>query len=152
QPLRASRSRSERRRARRLLAAARLCRTEPHRDRPFVKEGARAAQLAETIAAWTRASLEELVERHLPEFHLPRTFAGYPVGPDVRAALAYTLGLLDACGHGQVAGVPASESIPRVLKPIDGAGTHTFFSYRVAETLARAGTETSDLATHPWLA
>jgi glycosyltransferase involved in cell wall biosynthesis len=117
-----------------------------------VNEGARAAQLAETIAAWTRANLEELVERHLPGFHVPRTFAGYAVGPDLRADLAYTLGLLDACGHGHVAGVPASESIPRVLKPIDGRATHTFFSYRVAETLARAAGATSDLATHPWLA
>ena len=31
-------------------------------------------------------------------------------------------------------------AIATVLRPIDGAGTHTFFSYRVAETLRRFGT------------
>lgn len=106
-----------------------------------------AADLARAIAAWTREQVETLVASHLRGFRVPRAFAGHPVGPDVRADLAYTLGLLDACGEGVVAGRLASESIPLVLRPIDGPATHSFFSYRVAETLARAGR----FADHPWL-
>jgi glycosyltransferase involved in cell wall biosynthesis len=105
-------------------------------------------ELADEIAVWTSAQVETLIARHLPDLRVPRVFAGYPVGSDVRADLAYTLGLLDACGQGTVAGRSAAESIPAVLRAIDGPATHTFFSYRVAETLARAGR----FADHPWLA
>jgi glycosyltransferase involved in cell wall biosynthesis len=75
----------------------------------------------------------------MPGFRVPRTFAGHAVGPDVRADLVYTLGLLDACGAGEVCDTAAAAAIARVLAPIDGAATHTFASYRVAETLARHG-------------
>lgn len=95
--------------------------------------------LGARMARWTRRQLEALVERHLPGFALPRVFAGFAVGADVRADLAYTIGLLDACGEGTVCATPALESLARVLRPIDGAATHTFASYRVAETLRRFG-------------
>jgi len=96
-------------------------------------------ELGAAIAAWTRDQLEQLVERHLPAFRVPGTFAGHAVGTDVRADLAYTLGLLDACDAGVVCDTPAMTAIARVLRPIDGGATHTFASYRVAETLARHG-------------
>ena len=64
-------------------------------------------------------------------------FAGHPVAPDVRADLAFTVGLLGAAGVASVAGRPLEDALEAVLRPIDGAGTHTFFSYRVAETIQR---------------
>lgn len=99
----------------------------------------RPAELGSAIAAFTREQLERLVARHLPGFRVPGTFGGYPAGQDVRADLVYTLGHLDACGAGRVCDTDAGEAIARVLAPIDGGATHTFASYRVAETLARGG-------------
>lgn len=62
-------------------------------------------------------------------------FAGHLVAPDVRADLAFTIGRLGAAGVSSIAGLPLLDALETVLRPIDGAGTHTFFSYRVAETL-----------------
>ena len=95
--------------------------------------------LAAAMAAFVQDQLERLVARHFRGLELPRVFAGHPVGPDVRADLAFTLGHLHGSGLGALAGLAAPEAIARVLRPIDGPGTHTFFSYRVAETLARFG-------------
>jgi hypothetical protein len=53
----------------------------------------------------------------------------------VRADLAFTIGRLGAAGVSSIAGRPLLDALETVLRPIDGAGTHTFFSYRVAETL-----------------
>jgi len=97
------------------------------------------ASLADALAAYVQDQVEALVARHLPDLDVPRVFAGHPVGPDVRADLAFTLGHLHGSGLGAVAGLAAPEAIARVLRPIDGPATHTFFSYRVAETLARFG-------------
>lgn len=108
----------------------------------------RSRDLASSIAAFTASQLEQLVARHLPEFRVPHAFAGHAVGADVAADLVYTLGLLDACGAGRIAGVAAPDAIARVLRRVDGAATHTFASYRIAETLARYG----ELATNPLLA
>src|SRR5581483_1430697 len=36
-------------------------------------------------------------------------------------------------------GVPIADALATVLAPTDGRRTHTFFSYRVAETVARFG-------------
>jgi glycosyltransferase involved in cell wall biosynthesis len=98
-----------------------------------------AARLADTLAGWVRDQVEMLVTRYCTDWRVPRVFAGYPVGPDVRADLAYTLGLLAAAGEDAVAGQPIPQAIASVLRDIDGPATHTFFSYRVAETLARYG-------------
>lgn len=64
-------------------------------------------------------------------------FAGHLVAPDVRADLLFTVGLLGEAGVTAVAGRPLDDALAAVLAPIDGARTHTFFSYRVAETLLR---------------
>jgi hypothetical protein len=96
------------------------------------------ADLADEILARTLDHLERFAT-YCPAFDLPRVFAGYPVGPDVRADLIFTLGLLGEAGVEEVAGVPVTAAIERLLRSVDGAGTNTFYSYRVAETVARYG-------------
>jgi glycosyltransferase involved in cell wall biosynthesis len=91
------------------------------------------------LAEFVEAHIGRFVDAYAPGFDLPSVFAGHPVGPDVRADLAFTLGHLDRYGIGQVAGMATTKAVATVLRPIDGANTHTFFSYRVAETLARYG-------------
>lgn len=83
--------------------------------------------------------LEALERTHLPAWRIPAVFAGHRVEPDVAADLAFTLGLLAAGGTTTVAGAPVEEVIGRVLAQVDGPRTHSFFSYRVAETIARSG-------------
>ena len=93
--------------------------------------------LADRLLAFTVARLEALVAAHLPDLRIPGVFGGHRVGPDVRADLAFTIGLLGAAGVGSVAGRPVEDALEAVLQPVDGAATNTFFSYRVAETLLR---------------
>jgi hypothetical protein len=93
--------------------------------------------LADRLVAFTVARLEALLAAHLPDLRIPRVFGGHRVGPDVRADLAFTIGLLGAAGVGSVAGRPVEDALEAVLRPVDGAATNTFFSYRVAETLLR---------------
>ncbi|HVF31701.1 MAG TPA: hypothetical protein VM933_01580 [Acidimicrobiales bacterium] len=81
--------------------------------------------------------MEALLGAHLPGLRIPRVFGGHLVGPDVRADLAFTIGLLGEAGVGSVAGRPVEDALEAVLRPVDGAATNTFFSYRVAETLLR---------------
>ena len=95
--------------------------------------------LAEELVAHVEEQLTLLVDRHLPGFRVPGAFAGHQVLPDVRADLAFTLGLLARSGVAEVAGVPVVDAVERVLTPIDGPATHSFFSYRVAETVADLG-------------
>ena len=92
--------------------------------------------LAEELVAHVEVELTTLVERHLTGFRVPGVFAGHQVLPDVRADLAFTLGLLWRNGVRQVAGVEVADAVVRVLAPIDGPGTHRSSSYRVAETVA----------------
>ncbi|MFN8038671.1 MAG: hypothetical protein U0Q07_05605 [Acidimicrobiales bacterium] len=96
-------------------------------------------QLADRLLDETIAVLDELIPRHLPGLRIPGTFAGHRVEPDVDADLVFTLGHLADAGVTEVAGFGLDEAIATVLRRIDGPGTHTFFSYRVAETLRRFG-------------
>ena len=98
-----------------------------------------AAAVAARLQALVRDQIEEFVARHAPGFALPSAFAGFPIGSDVRADLAFTLGLLHQDGVETIAGVTTEHALRATLFPIDGANTHTFSSYRVAETLARYG-------------
>ncbi|MEZ5372103.1 MAG: hypothetical protein R2704_05105 [Microthrixaceae bacterium] len=99
-----------------------------------------------TAGALTR-QLQELVvdcldraERtHLPEWRIPRTFAGHQVGGDVRADVCFTLHHLLSSGVTEIAGRSIPELLTDLLADIDGAATHTFFSYRIAETLLAHG-------------
>jgi len=82
-------------------------------------------------------TVEQFEERYAPGFDLPATFGGHLVGTDAVADAAYTLGWF---GPGSVvAGVPVEDALRTVLAQVDGASTHSFFSYRIAETLARFG-------------
>ncbi len=96
-------------------------------------------QLADRLQALVVDTVEDLLDRHLRGLRIPGTFGGHPVEPDVPADLVYTLGWLHDLGVGQIGGRSVTESIRTVLGAIDGPKTHTFFSYRVAETLARYG-------------
>lgn len=95
------------------------------------------SDLHERLVGFAVARLEALIGAHLPDLRIPRVFAGHPVAPDVRADLAFTVGLLGAYGVGSIAGRPTEDALEAILSPIDGAGTNTFFSYRIAETLLR---------------
>jgi len=100
---------------------------------------ASSPELARWLRSFTVEQLTKLVDDHFPRWRLPATFGGHPVGPDVAADLAYTLGHLHDGGVATVAGTPVDDAVRTVLGAIDGRGTHTFFSYRVAETLLRWG-------------
>jgi len=95
--------------------------------------------LADELLDLVVGTLDRLIEGHLPAFRIPGAFAGHRVEPDVAADLVFTLGHLADAGVEQVAGVSIDDAIAIVLARIDGPETHTFFSYRVAETLARYG-------------
>jgi glycosyltransferase involved in cell wall biosynthesis len=119
----------------RTLPSTNTMTTIPHQPPAPVE----CANLVSALRAFVVSTLEELAERHAPGLSLPRVLAGYPVGPDARADLIYTLGLLADAGVETVAGRPTEEVLRALLSRVDGSATSTFFSYRIAETLARWG-------------
>ncbi len=98
-----------------------------------------AAALASMLDGFVRGNLEAFAQRYAPRFVLPRSFGGFPVGADARADLAFTLGLLHGDGVESLAGVDVEDALRPVLFPVDGGQVHSFFSYRIAETLLRFG-------------
>jgi len=98
-----------------------------------------AGELAERLVSATVAIVEDSARAYLPGWRLPRTFAGHVVGADVRADLCYTLHHLAEAGVSEVGGDAVDDVLARLLAEVDGRSTHTFFSYRIAETLARGG-------------
>lgn len=98
-----------------------------------------AGELAEELRAWTVATLEAAQAHHLPGWRLPGAFAGHEVGADVRADVCFTLSHLADAGVTTIGGEDLDAVLVRLLGEVDGAATHTFFSYRIAETLARGG-------------
>lgn len=97
------------------------------------------SSLAARLTAIVVDHVEGFVERYAPGFALPTTFAGHPVGADVRADLAFTLGLLADLEVTSVAGSRVDDAIATVLRAVDGRTAHTFSSYRIAETVGRFG-------------
>lgn len=95
--------------------------------------------LAGHLTSLVIESLEEFFARYAPDLTLPATIGAHLVGTDAIADLAYTLGWLHEAGVSEVAGRPLPDVIVRTLEQIDGPETHSFFSYRVAETLNRFG-------------
>jgi hypothetical protein len=112
--------------------------------------GEKLGSLAGTLAELVEGHVTRFVDSYAPGFELPSVFAGHPVGSDVRADLAFTLGHLYGYGTTEVAGLSTSDAIATVLRPVDGDETHTFFSYRVAETLARFGPFTDNRLLESW--
>ncbi len=98
-----------------------------------------APELATELRRLAVGTLEALERHHFPGWRLPRTFAGHMVAADVRADLCFTLAHLAEAGVTSIAGEHPDAINARVLAEVDGSSTHTFFSYRIAETLARLG-------------
>lgn len=98
-----------------------------------------AGGLARTLQDFTVSTLEAAEAAHLAEWQIPRTFAGHLVGADVRADVCFTLHHLAVAGVESVGGIDIDDILRRLLADVDGASTHTFFSYRIAETLLRCG-------------
>lgn len=97
------------------------------------------ATLADRLTDACVATLEAAERTHLPGWRIPRTFAGHEVAADVRADVCFTLTHLADAGVSEVAGTPIDDVLRRLLAEVDGRSTHTFFSYRIAETLLRHG-------------
>jgi len=97
------------------------------------------AELRDALVAHCVDTVDRFVAAHAPGWRLPRVFAGHAVAPDVRADLIFTLGHLAAAGAEQVGGAPIEQAISLLLREVDGPGTHSFFSYRIAETILDAG-------------
>ncbi len=98
-----------------------------------------AAELSTRLIAWTVATLEAAERHHLPGWRLPGAFAGHEVAADVRADLCFTLTHLAEAGVTRIGGEDLDGVLIRLLGKVNGSSTHTFFSYRIAETLRRAG-------------
>lgn len=97
------------------------------------------AELADDLMEMTTGILADLGHHHAPGLELPRVFGGYLVGADARADLAFTLGLLHGEGVEEVAGIRCADVALEIVRRLDGPGTHSFYSYRAAETLHRLG-------------
>jgi len=89
---------------------------------------------------------------YFPGLEMPSRFAGYPMGADVKGDLLFVLGMLHEAGVSQVTNTEILPAIGRILADIDGEGTHSFYSYRTAETLLRCrGPNDILLDEHPLL-
>ena len=95
--------------------------------------------LGDELLAFVTDTVATLATTHFPEWRIPGTFGGHPVDADVRADLLYTLTHLAHGGVTEITGAPVDDVICTLLAQVDGRNTHTFFSYRVAETLLRRG-------------
>lgn len=76
---------------------------------------------------------------HAPNGVLPASFGGHRVEADATADAITTLGLLHRCGIDELGGRPVVALLRTLLRGVDGRATHTFFSYRIAETVGGFG-------------
>ena len=109
---------------------------------PAPSAAASAEDLAGSLLDLVEDQLLALAAGPLPGLDLPRVLIGHEAGPDVRADLLFTLGLLHDCGRSRLGGadgMPLTQAMTNLLAGIDGRRTNTFYSYRVAETVARFG-------------
>ncbi len=98
-----------------------------------------ARTIADDLVAAAVLVLEGLARGIAPDLVLPDTVAGHRVDADAHADLCFTLGLLHEAGVDHVAGLPVVPTLLGRLAATDGRRTHTFFSYRIAETAGRLG-------------
>ena len=81
---------------------------------------------------------------------LPSRLAGYPMGADVKGDLLFVLGMLHEAAVSQINDANVMTASRKILESIDGKATHSFYSYRTAETLLRCQTEASaDFESNP---
>ena len=95
--------------------------------------------LGDELLSFVTTTVTKLATTHFPNWRMPRTFAGHRVDADVRADLVFTLTHLAQGGVTDIADEPIDDVIARLLTEVDGRATHTFFSYRIAESLLRSG-------------
>jgi len=95
--------------------------------------------IADDLVSTAVRVVEELAGGVAPGLRLPATLAGHRVDADAHADLLFTLGLLHEAGVEEVAGLDVVPLIHRRLAETNAARTHTFFSYRVADTALRVG-------------
>ncbi len=100
---------------------------------------ARTSAIADSLLHTAVAVLGGLAGGVAPGLELPDTLAGHRVEADAHADLVFVLGLLYEAGVEEVAGLGLEPLLVERLAAIDAARTHTFFSYRVAETAERLG-------------
>jgi glycosyltransferase involved in cell wall biosynthesis len=98
-----------------------------------------AQDLAARLVGVVTTTLADLEASLAPGLRLPGVLAGHTVGADARADLIFVLGLLHRLGVDAVAGLDVATTVHERLAEVDPAATHTFFSYRVAETTAALG-------------
>ncbi len=98
-----------------------------------------ATAIADDLIAQTKTVVADLAGGIAPDLRLPPTLAGHRVDADARADLIFTLGLLREVGITEIAGHDVDATLHARLAEVDGRRTHTFFSYRIAETTARLG-------------
>jgi glycosyltransferase involved in cell wall biosynthesis len=98
-----------------------------------------ARTIADDLVAAAVRALEGLAAGIAPGLVLPDTVAGHRVDADAHADLCFTLGLLHEAGIDDVAGLPVVPTLLGRLAATDARRTHTFFSYRIAETVGRLG-------------
>jgi glycosyltransferase involved in cell wall biosynthesis len=92
-----------------------------------------------TLVTGVLADLGDPTTGAAPGLVLPATLAGHRVDADAHADLVFTLGLLRQAGVAHVGDVDVEAHLHDRLATTDAARTHTFFSYRIAETVARMG-------------
>jgi glycosyltransferase involved in cell wall biosynthesis len=98
--------------------------------------------IADDLVDLAASVLADLGDRHhgvAPGLSLPATLAGHRVDADAHADLVFTLGLLREAGVARVGDLDVEEVIHERLAATVAHRTHTFFSYRIAETVVRLG-------------
>jgi hypothetical protein len=92
-----------------------------------------------TLATGVLADLGDPEAGVAPGLVLPATLAGHRVDADAHADLVFTLGLLRETGVRRIGDLDVEAMLHDRLAATDARRTHTFFSYRIAETAARLG-------------
>ncbi|HKY67242.1 MAG TPA: hypothetical protein VJM49_12760, partial [Acidimicrobiales bacterium] len=91
------------------------------------------------LATGVLADLGDPATGAAPGLVLPATLAGHRVDADAHADLVFTLGLLHEAGVERIGALDVEAHLHDRLAATDASRTHTFFSYRIAETVARLG-------------
>lgn len=78
-----------------------------------------------------------LEKNYFPGMVMPSRLAGFPLGADVKGDLLFVLGMLHQAKISHIANTDVLAAISQILAGIDGKATHSFYSYRTAETLLR---------------
>ena len=98
-----------------------------------------ANDLGARLVEFATDRTERLLAGPFRNWSLPQVWGGHPVGADVAADLAFTISHLRGAGVSEIGAAPIDGALQIILRQVDGPNTHSFFSYRVAETLLPYG-------------